>query len=92
MTEKERIKQVIKDQLKLCGPDPEKDRWWVTFTADDARRILEYLGNEDAEKSPAERIMNHLKMAYVGAHAFDDVETMTRVARAIESFEPHCRK
>lgn len=87
MTEKERIKQVIKDQLKLCGPDPEKDRWWVTFTADDARRILEYLGNEDAEKNPAEQIMNYLKMAYVGAHAFDDIETMTRIARAMESFE-----
>ena len=46
MTDKERIIQVITDQIALCGPDPEKDRWWVTFTADDAKMIRDMLQNE----------------------------------------------
>ena len=50
MNDRERIVQVLKDQIALCGPDPERDRWWVTFTADDARRILEILNRlEQAE-------------------------------------------
>ena len=47
MNDRERIVQVLKDQIALCGPDPERDRWWVTFTADDARRILEILNKQE---------------------------------------------
>lgn len=47
MNDRERIVQVLKDQIALCGPDPERDRWWVTFTADDARRILEILSRQE---------------------------------------------
>lgn len=39
MTDKERVIQVFKDQLKLCG----QDRWWVTMTADDSKRIVDWL-------------------------------------------------
>lgn len=47
MNDRERIVQVLKDQIALCGPDPERDRWWVTFTADDARWILEILSRQE---------------------------------------------
>ena len=39
MEDLKRIIQVFKDQIELCGPD----RWWVTMTADDSKKILEWL-------------------------------------------------
>ena len=47
MTDRERIIQVFKDQIKLCGPDPEKDRWWVTMTADDSKMIVKWLSEKE---------------------------------------------
>ena len=32
-------------------------------------------------------ILDWLQESYVGAKAFDDLDTMTRIARAIEAFE-----
>lgn len=43
MGNRKRIVQVLKDQIALCGSDQETERTWVTFTADDARRILKML-------------------------------------------------
>ncbi len=33
------------------------------------------------------QILKYLRIAYAGAKAFDDINTMTRIARAIEAFE-----
>lgn len=41
--DKDRIIQVLKDQIALCGDNPEKERYWVTFTKDDANLILKYI-------------------------------------------------
>lgn len=41
--DKDRIIQVLKDQIALCGDDPEKERYSVTFTKDDAKLILKSL-------------------------------------------------
>lgn len=49
MGNRKRIIQSLKDQIALCGSDPETEQTWVTertwviFTADDARRILKML-------------------------------------------------
>lgn len=43
MGNRKRIIQGLKDQIALCGSDPETERTWVTFTANDARRILKML-------------------------------------------------
>lgn len=58
MGNRKRIIQVLKDQIALCGSDQEKERtWqtertWVTFTADDARRILKMLKKRKKRKKP----------------------------------------
>lgn len=43
MGNRKRIIHGLKDQIALCGSDPETERTWVTFTANDARRILKML-------------------------------------------------
>lgn len=40
----------------------------------------------DKEKQQ-KQILEWLQNAYAGAEAFDDLDTMTRLARAIEAFE-----
>lgn len=46
----ERIITVMEDQIALCGPDDEHDRIIVYMTADDSKRIVEWL--KEREKTP----------------------------------------
>jgi len=39
MEDLKRIIQVFTDQIELCG----SNRWWVTMTADDSKKIVEWL-------------------------------------------------
>lgn len=41
---------------------------------------------EDQTKKNYDSIVEYLEMAYVGARAMDDVETMCRLSRAIMAF------
>ena len=40
---KDRIISVLEEQIALCGPDDEHDRIWVYLTADDEKRIVNWL-------------------------------------------------
>lgn len=76
--ERERIIQVIKDQLALCGTNPETDRYWVTFTADDARLILELLKNKKGSIPISwlkEKLTDHPELSYALTDGIQEVLT-----------------